>query len=54
MLKTTAETHRILKAAFGENAYIQARIFERFKSFKDDQESVVEDDKYFGQHTQHR
>jgi hypothetical protein len=45
--KTAAETHRMLKEAFGDQALSQARTFEWFKHFKDGQESV-EDDKYFG------
>ena len=45
--KTTAETHQMLKEAFGEQALSQARIFEWFKSFKDGRESV-EDRKHSG------
>ena len=45
--KTTAETHQMLKEAFGEQALSQARIFEWFKSFKDGRESV-EDHKHSG------
>ena len=45
--KTAAETHRMLKEAFGEEALSQARTFEWFKCFKDGQESV-EDDKHSG------
>jgi hypothetical protein len=45
--KTAAETHRILKEAFGEQALSQARTFEWFKRFKDGRESV-EDDKHSG------
>jgi hypothetical protein len=32
--KTAAETHRMLKEAFGEEALSQARTFEWFKRFK--------------------
>ena len=39
-----AETHRILKEAFGEQALSQARTFDGFKRFKDGRE-YVEDDK---------
>jgi len=45
--KTAAETHRMLKEAFGEQALSQARTFEWFKHFKDGRESV-EDDKHSG------
>ena len=45
--KTAAETHQMLKEAFGEQALSQARTFERFKCFKDGRESV-EDDKHSG------
>ena len=45
--KTAAETHRMLKEAFGEQALSQARTFEWFKCFKDGRESV-EDDKHSG------
>ena len=45
--KTAAETHRMLKEAFGEQALSQAGTFEWFKCFKDGQESV-EDDKHSG------
>jgi len=45
--KTAAETHRILKEAFVEQALSQARTFEWFKRFKDGRESV-EDDKHSG------
>ena len=45
--KTAAETHRMLKEAFVEQALSQARTFERFKRFKDGQESV-EDCKHSG------
>ena len=45
--KTAAETHQMLKEAFGEQALSQARTFEWFKRFKDGRESV-EDDKYSG------
>ena len=45
--KTAAETHRMLKEAFGEQAFSQARTFEWFKRFKDGQESVG-DDKHSG------
>jgi hypothetical protein len=38
--KTAAETHRMLKEAFGEQALCQARTFEWFKHFKDGRESV--------------
>ena len=40
--KTAAETHRMLKEAFGEQALSQARTFEWFKRFKDGRESVEE------------
>ena len=46
--KTAAETHRMLKEAFGEQALSQARTFEWFKRFKDGWESV-EDHKHSGQ-----
>jgi len=45
--KTAAETHRMLKEAFGEQASSRARIFDWFKHFKDGRESV-EDYKYSG------
>ena len=45
--KTAAETHRMLKEAFGEQALSQARTFEWFKHFKDGRETV-EDDKHSG------
>ena len=45
--KTAAETHRMLKEAYGEQALSQARTFEWFKHFKDGQESV-EDRKHSG------
>ena len=45
--KTAAETDRMLKEAFGEQALSPARTFEWFKRFKDGQESV-EDDKQSG------
>jgi hypothetical protein len=45
--KTAAETHRMLKEAFGKQALSQARTFEWFKCFKDGRESV-EDDKHTG------
>jgi hypothetical protein len=38
--KTAAETHRMLKEAFGEQDLSQARIFEWFKHFKDGRETV--------------
>jgi hypothetical protein len=38
--KTAAETHRLLKEAFGEQTLSQARTFEWFKHFKDGRESV--------------
>ena len=47
--KTAAETHRMLKEAFGEQVLNQARTFEWLKRFKDGWESV-EDDKHSGQH----
>ena len=43
--KTAAETHCMLKEAFGESALSQARTSEWFKRFKEGQESV-EDDKH--------
>jgi len=45
--KSAAETHRMLKEAFGEQALSQARTFEWFKLFKDGRESV-EDSKHSG------
>ena len=45
--KTVAETHRMLKEAFGEQALSQARTSECFKRFKDSRKSV-EDDKHSG------
>jgi hypothetical protein len=45
--KTAAETHRMLKEAFGEEALSQTRTFEWFKRFKDGRESVY-DRKYSG------
>ena len=45
--KTAAETHRMLKEAFGEQALNQARTFEWFKRFRDGRESV-EDRKHSG------
>ena len=45
--KTAAETHRMLKEVFGEQALSQARTFEWFKHLKDGRESV-EDRKYSG------
>jgi hypothetical protein len=44
---TAAETHRVLKKAFAEQALSQARTFEWFKCFKDARE-CVEDDKNSG------
>jgi hypothetical protein len=38
--KTAAETHLMLKEAFGEQAVSQTRTFEWFKHFKDGWESV--------------
>jgi len=38
--KTAAETHQMLKEAFGEQALSQARTFEWFKHCKNGQESV--------------
>ena len=38
--KTAAETYRMLKEAFGEEAFSQARTSEWFKHFKDGQEYV--------------
>jgi len=38
--KTAAETHQMLKEAFGEQASSQARTFEWFKHFKEGRESV--------------
>ena len=46
--KTAAETHRMLKEAFGEQTLSQARTCEWFRHFKDGQESV-EDRKHSGQ-----
>ena len=45
--KTAAETHRMLKEAFGEQALSQARTYECFKHFRDGRESV-EDRKHSG------
>ena len=45
--KTAAETHRMLKEAFGEQALSQERTLEWFKLFKDGLESV-EDRKHSG------
>jgi len=45
--KTAAETHQMLKEAFGKQALSQARTFEWFKCFKDGRESV-EDRKHSG------
>jgi hypothetical protein len=45
--KTAAETHPMLKEAFGEQALRQARTFEWFKCFRDGQKSV-EHDKHSG------
>jgi len=45
--KTAVETRRMLKEAFGEKAFSQARTFEWFKRFKDGRESV-EDLKHSG------
>jgi hypothetical protein len=38
--KTVAETHRMLKEAFGEQVLRQARTYESLKCFKDGRESV--------------
>ena len=46
--ETAAETHRMLKEAFGEQTLSRARTFVWFKCFKDGQESV-EDRKHSGQ-----
>ena len=43
--KTAAETHQMLKEAFGEQALSQPRTYEWFKHFKDGRESV-EDHKH--------
>ena len=48
--KTAAETHRMLKEAFGEQALSQARTFEWFKCFKDSRESM-ENDKWIDRRT---
>ena len=45
--KTAAETRRILKEAFDEQALSQVRTFEWSKRFKDGRESL-EDDKHSG------
>jgi len=45
--KTAAETHRMLKEAFGEHVLSQAGKLERFKRFKNGPESV-EDRKHSG------
>ena len=47
--KTAAETHRMLKEAFGEQALSEARTFEWLKLFKCGRESV-EDRKRSGRH----
>jgi len=44
--KTAAETHRMPKEAFGEQALSHARTFEWFKRFKDGRESVEECSKF--------
>ena len=46
--KTAAETHRMLKEAFGEQDLSQARIYEWYKRCKDIRESV-EDREHSGQ-----
>jgi hypothetical protein len=46
--KTAAETHRMLKEAFGKQDLSQARTFEWFNRFKDGRETV-EDVKHSGQ-----
>ena len=50
--KTAAETHRMLKEAFGENALSKTRTFEWFKRFKEGRESV-DDDTHSGRQAQH-
>ena len=45
--KNAAETHRMLKEVFGDQALSQARTFEWFKRFKDGRESM-EDRKHSG------
>jgi hypothetical protein len=45
--KNAAETHRMLKETFGEQALNQARTFEWLRRFKDDRESV-DDRKHSG------
>jgi hypothetical protein len=40
LLQAAAETHQMLKEAFGEKALSQARTFEWFKRVKDGRESV--------------
>jgi len=45
--KTAAETHRMLKEAFGEQALSQTRTFEWFERYKDGRESI-EDRKHSG------
>ena len=40
LIKTAAESHRMLKEVFGDQALRQARTFEWFKNFKDGRESV--------------
>jgi inorganic pyrophosphatase len=45
--KTAAETHRMLKEAFGEQILSQARTFEWFKHLEEGQESV-DDRKHSG------
>src|SRR5215813_13745584 len=41
--KTAAETHRMLKKAFGENALSKTRTFEWFKRYKEGREPVDDD-----------
>jgi hypothetical protein len=43
--KTAAETHRMLQEAFGDNAMSQNKTFLWYKSFKDGQMSVDDDER---------
>jgi histone-lysine N-methyltransferase SETMAR len=43
--KTAAETHRMLKEAFGDNAMSQSKTFLWYKRFKDGRTSVDDDER---------
>jgi truncated hemoglobin YjbI len=43
--KTAAETHRMLKKAFGDNAMSQSKTFLWYKRFKDGRTSVDDDER---------